>query len=158
MQQFARLADSATRVRGVPRLRSAFVPGTLADRTCDELRAFVEGDDPISGRPFMEGVVAQLTTPLDGSDPQGLTFERETPRLLEPDTEENLWRLFEEMAGGPPGALTVATGDETDELVDRVRRIRGERPYEADMLLQAVEIGVDPPASGGRARRARPRA
>jgi probable F420-dependent oxidoreductase len=49
-----------------------------------------------------------------------------------------------QMAGGPPGALTVATGDETDELVDRVRRIRGERPYEADMLLQAVEIGVDP--------------
>jgi hypothetical protein len=39
MQQFARLADSATRVRGVPRLRSAFVPGTLADRTRDELRS-----------------------------------------------------------------------------------------------------------------------
>jgi hypothetical protein len=49
-----------------------------------------------------------------------------------------------QMAGGPPGALTMATGDETDELVDRVRCIRGERPYEADMLLQAVEIGVDP--------------
>jgi hypothetical protein len=58
MQQFARLADSSTRVRGVPRLRSAFVPGTLADRTADELRAFVEGDDPVSGRPFMEGVMA----------------------------------------------------------------------------------------------------
>ena len=96
MQQFARLADSATRVRGVPRLRSAFVPGTLADRTRDELRAFVEGDDPVTGRPFMEGVIAQLTRPLDGSDPQGLAFERETPRLLEPDTEENLRRLFEE--------------------------------------------------------------
>ena len=95
MQQFARLADSATRVRGVPRLRSAFVPGTLADRTRDELRAFVEGDDPVTGRPFMEGVIAQLTRPLDGSDPRGLTFERETPRLLEPDAEENLRRLFE---------------------------------------------------------------
>jgi hypothetical protein len=49
-----------------------------------------------------------------------------------------------QIAGGPPGALTVATGDETDELVDHVRHVRAERPYEADMLLQAVLIGVDP--------------
>jgi hypothetical protein len=96
MQQFERLAASATRVRGVPRLRSAYVPGTLADRTSDELRAFVEGDDPVTGRPFMEGVIAELTRPLDDADLQGLSFERETPRLLEPDTEENLRRLFEE--------------------------------------------------------------
>jgi hypothetical protein len=95
MQQFARLADSATRVRGVKRLRSAFVPGTLADRTADELRAFVEGDDPVTGRPFMEGVIAELTRPLDAEDLKGLAFERTTPRLLEPDTEENLLRLFE---------------------------------------------------------------
>jgi hypothetical protein len=94
MQQFARLAESATRVRGVPRLRSAFVPGTLADRTTDELRAFVEGDDPVTGRPFMEGVIAELTKPLSADDMQGLAFERTTPRLLEPDTEENLHRLF----------------------------------------------------------------
>jgi hypothetical protein len=92
MQQFARLADSATRVRGVRRLRSAYVPGTLADRTADELRAFVEGDDPVTGRSFMEGVIEQLTSPLDASDPQELTFERDTPRLLEPDTEQNLRR------------------------------------------------------------------
>ena len=96
MQQFQRLADSATRVHGVKRLRSAYVPGTLADRSPAELRAFVEGDDPVTGRPFMEGVVAELTRPLDDEDLRGLTFERETPRLLEPDTEENLRRLFEE--------------------------------------------------------------
>jgi hypothetical protein len=96
MQQFKRLVDSSTRVRGVPRVRSAYVPGTLADRTTDELRAFVEGDDPVTGQPFMEGVIAELTRPLDDQDLQGLSFERETPRLLEPDTEENLRRLFEQ--------------------------------------------------------------
>jgi probable F420-dependent oxidoreductase len=49
-----------------------------------------------------------------------------------------------QIPGGPPGALTVATGDETDALVDHVRRIRGERAYEVDMLLQVVRVGVDP--------------
>ena len=96
MHAFQRLADSATRVRGVRRLRRAFVPATLADRSPSELRAFVEGDDPVTGSPFMEGVVAELTRPLDEGDVAGLTFERSTPRLLEPDSDENLRRLFEE--------------------------------------------------------------
>src|ERR1051326_6892834 len=96
MQQFQRLADSATRVRGVKRLRRAFVPGTLADRTTAELRDWVEGDDPVTGRPVRGGGVGERTRPRDDEALRGLTFERETPRLLEPDTEENLRRLFEE--------------------------------------------------------------
>jgi hypothetical protein len=96
MRVFERLADSATHVRGVRRLRRAFVPGTLADRSPSELRAFIEGDDPVTGRPFMEGVIGELTRPLDEDDLKGLTFERSTPRLLDPDTEANLRRRFEE--------------------------------------------------------------
>src|SRR5919109_1972580 len=126
MQQFARLADSATRVRGVPRLRSAFVPGTLADRTRDELRAFVEGDDPVTGRPFMEGVIAQLTRPLEGSDPQGLTFERETPRLLEPDTKENLRQLFEENRWTDFLPIVLPTEERVEAMLAGTRHPRDE--------------------------------
>jgi hypothetical protein len=96
MHVFERLVDSATRVRGVKRLRQGFVPGTLADRSPAELRAFIEGDDPVTHRPFMEGVIQELTRPLDEDDLRGLTFERSTPRLLEPDTDESLRRLFEQ--------------------------------------------------------------
>jgi len=38
----------------------------------------------------MEG----LSRPLDQEDLKGSTFERSTPRLLEPDTEDNLQELF----------------------------------------------------------------
>jgi probable F420-dependent oxidoreductase len=40
-----------------------------------------------------------------------------------------------QLKDGPPGAFTVATSDQTDELVGYVDRRRGARPYEADMLL-----------------------
>src|SRR5690606_24586606 len=45
---------------------------------------------------FVQEVIEGLTLPLDEQDVQGLSFDRTTPRLLEPDTEENLRRLFEE--------------------------------------------------------------
>jgi hypothetical protein len=46
--------------------------------------------------------------------------------------------------GGPPGAFTVASAAQTDTLVGYVGERRAGRPYEADMLLQVVQIGVDP--------------
>ena len=57
-------------------------------------RAYIEGLDPVSKRPFMQEVLEGLTKPLSPEDVQGATFERSTPRLLEPDTEENLHELF----------------------------------------------------------------
>jgi probable F420-dependent oxidoreductase len=44
----------------------------------------------------------------------------------------------------PPDAFTVATSEQTDGLVAYVNDLRSERPYEADMLLQAVQIDIDP--------------
>lgn len=46
--------------------------------------------------------------------------------------------------GHRPGALTAATAEQTDELVEAVRRDAGARAYESDVLLQAVELGKDP--------------
>ncbi|MFH0917068.1 MAG: UGSC family (seleno)protein, partial [bacterium] len=53
-----------------------------------------DGRDPISTRPFIQEVLEGLTLPLTDEDMKGVAFERTTPRLLEPDTEENLHRLF----------------------------------------------------------------
>ena len=78
----------------MPRLRQAFVPQPVVDRPAADLRAYIDGNDRVSGRPFMQEVIDGLTRPLDESDLQGQSFERTTPRLLEPDSEENLHRLF----------------------------------------------------------------
>ena len=78
----------------MPGTRQAFVPQPVVDRSPRELRAYIEGTDPVTGRPFMQEVIEGLTRPLDDEDLKGVTFERSTPRLLEPDTEDNLQRLF----------------------------------------------------------------
>ena len=81
---------------GMPRLRQAYVPQPVVDRSAADLRAYIEGQDPISKRPFMQEVLDGLLSPLEEADQHGLTFERTTPRLVDPDTEDNLRRLFEE--------------------------------------------------------------
>ncbi len=45
--------------------------------------------------------------------------------------------------GHPPGTLTAATAEETDELVTTVRNT-STRAVESDVLLQVVELGRDP--------------
>jgi hypothetical protein len=95
-RQFARLCRATALSMGMPRLRQAYTPHPVVDRSAADLRAYVDGTDPISGRPFMQEVLDGLTAPLEDADLQGLSFERTTPRLLEPDTEDNLHRLFEE--------------------------------------------------------------
>lgn len=70
------------------------MPQPVVGRTPSELRAYIEGADQISGRPLMQEVIEALTRPLDDADLAGATFERTTPRLLPPDTEANLQRLF----------------------------------------------------------------
>jgi hypothetical protein len=80
----------------MPRLRQAYVPQPVVDRSAADLRAYIDGTDPVSGRTFMLEVIDGLTRPLDEADLQGQSFERTTPRLLTPDSEERLHPLFEE--------------------------------------------------------------
>ena len=78
----------------MPTARQAFVPQPLVGRTPQQLREYVLGNDPVSKRPFLREVIEALTKPLDEKDLKGTSFERSTPRLLEPDTRKNLHELF----------------------------------------------------------------
>jgi hypothetical protein len=91
---FARLVRATALANGMPRMRQAFVPQPVVDKSAAELRAYVEGTDPITKRPFLQEILEGLTRPLDAEDLSGLTFERTMPRLLEPDTEERLHQHF----------------------------------------------------------------
>jgi len=91
---FARLARSVAQVNGMPTVRQAFVPQPVVGRTEGELRAYIEGTDPVNNKPFMREVIEGLTGTLNDEDLKGVTYERSTPRLLEADTEENLHQLF----------------------------------------------------------------
>jgi hypothetical protein len=129
---FARLARSVARANGMPTTRQAFVPQPVVGRSEDELRAYVEGADPVNGGPFMQLVIEGLTNPLDDEDLAGVSFDRSAPRLLEPDTEENLQRLFieERWTDLLPvvlpteervEAMLAGTTRKADEIVGRMR-------------------------------------
>src|SRR4029078_951158 len=90
---FARLVNSTVRTNGMPRARQAFVPAPMFNQPPAVLRGYVEGDDAVHGEPCMRRVCVLLTPPLADEDLRGAGWDRSTPRLLEPDTEENLQQL-----------------------------------------------------------------
>jgi hypothetical protein len=155
---FARVAKSTARLRGIPNLRQAFVPQPVVDRTPLELRAYIEGSDQISGRPFMQEVIDGLTRPLDDADLTGATFERTTPRLIAPDSEENLRQLFldnrwtdflpivlptEERVA----AMLKATSQPPDKVVGRMRAGNFRETWEytvEKVAVNAVMAGARP--------------
>jgi hypothetical protein len=94
--KFEQVVKSVTRVNGMPFMRQVFVPQPVMGKTPQELRAYVDGTDPITGRPVMQEVIEGLTAPLGDEDLKEVTFERSTPRLVEADTEDNLHRLFQD--------------------------------------------------------------
>src|SRR5216117_2292670 len=92
--KFDRVVRSVAAVNGMSELRQVFVPQPVMGKSPAELRAYVDGNDPLTGRPVMQEVIEGLTAPLDAEGEKGLGFDRSTPRLVEPDTEENLHQLF----------------------------------------------------------------
>ncbi len=155
---FARVAKSSSRLRGFPTLRNAFVPQPVVGRSAEELRGYIEGTDPVSGRPFMQGVIEGLLRPLEGADLTGETFERTTPRLLPPDTEENLRALFEEnrwtdfMPIVLPteervAAMLKGTSQPPDKVVGRMRAGNFREAWEytvEKVAVSAVMAGAKP--------------
>jgi hypothetical protein len=91
---FERAVRSVTRVNGMPRARTVFVPQPVMGKSPKELRAYVDGNDPITGRPVMQEVIEGLTRPFDAQDLEKVVYERSTPRLVEPGTEAELQQLF----------------------------------------------------------------
>jgi hypothetical protein len=76
-------------------LRWSFPPYPVGWVSRKTLHDYVEGNDPISGAPLMDEVIFALTAPLTDAEKNYKAEKRpERPRLLEPDTEANLHRLF----------------------------------------------------------------
>src|SRR6266567_2285671 len=92
--KFDQVVRSVSAVNGMPGLRQVFVPQPIMGKTAAQLRAYIDGVDPITGRPVMQEVVEGLTRPIPETDSGPVEFDRSTPRLVEPGTEDDLQRLF----------------------------------------------------------------
>src|SRR5262245_27876082 len=158
VQVFARLVESVARARGMPRARQAFVPVPMFNQPEAVLRGYVEGDDPVHGSPFMARVFDLLTRPLSDEDLRGSGWDRSTPRMLEPDTEENLHELFRENhwtdylpivlpTEERVEAMLAGTSRAPDEIVGKTRPTIGMEYWTYDVekvAVNAVMAGAAP--------------
>src|SRR5687767_2402687 len=156
--KFDRVVRSVAEVNGMPGLRQVFVPQPIMGKTAAELRAYVDGRDPITGQPVMQEIVEGLTRPFAGSDLGPVAFERETPRLLAPDTEESLHQRFldSHWTDGLPivlptearvAAMLAATRRKPDEVVGRMRSTHFREHWEytvEKVAVNAVMAGARP--------------
>jgi hypothetical protein len=157
-QPFERVVRSVTQLNGMPRMRQVFVPQPVMGKTPQQLRAYIDGTDPITGRPVMQEVIEGLTMPLDDDDLKQITFERSTPRLVDVDTEENLHRLFQENLWTDylpiilpteerVAAMLAHTSRKPDEVVGHMRATHFREYWEytvEKVAVNAVMAGAKP--------------
>ncbi len=155
---FARLAKATALAAGMPTIRNVFVPQPVVGRTSEQLRAYIEGADPILKQPFMQGLIEGLTRPLTDDDFKGATFERSTPRLLPADTEDHLQALFIENKWTDCLPIILPTEERVermlagtqqprDRIVGRMRPTAFREAWEFDVekvAVNAVMAGARP--------------
>lgn len=146
------------KVNGLPTLRQAFVPQPVVGRSAAELRAYIEGDDAVESGPFIKRLIDGLTGALRQEDEAGMDFDRSTPRLLDPDTEDNLRQRFEENrwtdflpivlpTESRVEAMLKATSHAPDKVVGRLQPARFRELWEytvEKVAVNAVMAGARP--------------
>jgi hypothetical protein len=144
--------------RGMPGERFAFVPHPITGMPADICRKYLQGNDPVTGKPIVQEIIAGLITPLSEEDKKKGFIERPTPRLVPPDTAENLTRLFLEngWTDGLPIVLPTqarvdemlkGTSHKPDELVGRMQPSSPHDPWSytvEKIAVNAVMAGARP--------------
>jgi hypothetical protein len=113
--RFAAYIRQDSLAHGMP-LRFSFPPYPVVGMPTSVLRQYIEGNDPVTRKPLMQEVIEALTKPV--------TVEKKTefrkvsrPRLLEPDTEDNLRRLFLENSWTDGLPIIIPTGERVAEML-----------------------------------------
>ncbi len=156
--RFQDLAEKTASQLGMPREKVTYLPHPVSNKPAAECRRYLEGDDPLSGKPVIDEIVAALTTPLTDEDRKTGFVEEPRERLLKPDTAANLQRylLENDMTDGLPVVLPTAekvaqtlkgTRRKPDELVGQMRPSPAQKgwSYTVEMVaVNAVMAGARP--------------
>jgi hypothetical protein len=93
---FPELERGVAYLRGMPKMRIVYIPYEVIGTSEEHNRKLMEGNDPVTGKPVLEEIVETLTKPPTAEEKKTGTIKRPVPRLLKPDTPENLRRLINE--------------------------------------------------------------
>jgi len=94
-QRFEELVKTISFKKGMPNQRFTFVPHPVAGRAPELCNKYMRGNDPVTGKPIVDELIAALTKPLTAEEKKtGFLARPARPRLLDPDTPTNLAQLF----------------------------------------------------------------
>jgi hypothetical protein len=155
---FEKVVRSVARFNGMPGMRTAFVPQPVMGKTAAELRAYIDGTDPITRRPVVQEIIEGFTRPFRDDEIQKTVFERSTPRLVDPGTEDELHQLFLENnwtdmlpivlpTEERVAAMLAGTSRKPDEVVGRMRPTHFREAWEytvEKVAVNAVMAGARP--------------
>ena len=108
---------SVAYTHGMPRQRFVFVPQPVMGKSPQELRAYIEGNDPITGSEQVQEIIDALAKALTDEDRNQLAYDRATPKLVEPDTEENVRALFWERRWTDGLPIVLPTEERVQEML-----------------------------------------
>lgn len=119
---FANIARLVAKSKGMPGLRSVFVPQPVMGQSEDILRRYLTGLDPITGNMVMQEVIDALTVPLGEEDIRKVVYQPAMPRCCEADTEENFQRLFLENHWTDQMPIILPTPEKVAEMLAATSR------------------------------------
>jgi len=66
--RFQDVAEATAASKGMPRERFTYIHHPVSNKPAAECRRYIEGNDPLTGKPVIDEIVAVLTKPLTEED------------------------------------------------------------------------------------------
>jgi hypothetical protein len=143
---------------GMPSERFVFVPHPVGGKSIEDLREYVRGNDPITGKAILDEIVSALTTPLGQKEKAEGSIDRSEPRFLEPDTEDSLVSFLHEEGWTDGLPVVLPTEERVARMLTGTHRAPGEivgrmRPTDTQeyweytvekVAVNAVMAGAEP--------------
>jgi hypothetical protein len=125
---------------GMP-IRYVGFPFPVAGQPKSVHKSYVEGKDLLSGKPMVQAIIDALTKPLtDEEKKKGMPPEAAVePRLLKPDTEASLQRLFKEKEWTDFYPIVLPT----EERVAAMLKATSHKPDEVLSKFGARQLSVE---------------
>src|SRR5579862_5151850 len=156
---FKDLALTNCAKRGMPLQRIAFTPHPVWGKTDEEMYAYLDGNDPVSGKPLMKEVVDSLTRPLTADESKSGVVTPPTGAPTYTDTSDNLQQYYLDngMTDFMPiilptqekvDAMLKGTSHAPDEVVGKMTPAQGAFPAWSftvqQVAVNAVMAGATP--------------
>jgi hypothetical protein len=126
-ERFLNVAKTISFKKGMPNQRVTYVPHPVSGRPAEQVRKYLERNDPITGRPILEELVAALTKPLTEEESRtGFVSRPARPRLLGPDTPTNLERMMVENGWTDGIPVVLPTEERVSAMLKGTSRARDE--------------------------------